>query len=157
MTDRARTVEVGPRDGLQNEPVVVSIPDRIAFVERLIDAGCSSIEVGSFVSPKWVPQMAQTAEVLGTVAGYEACRFPVLVPNEQGLELALQAGAKEIAIFAAASETFSQRNINCSVATSIDRFRPVAERAQAEGLRMRGYISCVLHPDASRTAIVQQG
>jgi isopropylmalate/homocitrate/citramalate synthase len=144
MAERARIVEVGPRDGLQNEAVPVPAATRIAFIEKLIAAGLTSIEAGSFVSPKWVPQMADTAAVLQAFAGRAGLSFPVLVPNEKGLNAALAAGAREIAIFGAASETFSQKNINCSIAESIERFRPVAERALAAGVRVRGYVSCVL-------------
>jgi isopropylmalate/homocitrate/citramalate synthase len=144
MAGRARIVEVGPRDGLQNEAVPVPPAARIAFIEKLIAAGLTSIEAGSFVSPKWVPQMAGTAEVLQALKGYAGISFPVLVPNEKGLDAAFAAGAQEIAIFGAASETFSQKNINCSIAESIERFRPVAERALAAGIRVRGYVSCVL-------------
>ncbi|MHB0954059.1 MAG: hydroxymethylglutaryl-CoA lyase [Allorhizobium sp.] len=139
-----RIVEVGPRDGLQNEAVPVSPEARIAFVEKLVAAGLKTIEVGSFVSPKWVPQMAGTDIVLRGLVGREGIHFPVLVPNENGLAAAMEAGAKEIAIFASASESFSQKNINCSIAESIERFRPVTERALASGIRVRGYISCVL-------------
>lgn len=139
-----RVVEVGPRDGLQNEAVPVSPEARIVFVEKLAAAGLKTIEVGSFVSPKWVPQMAGTDVVLRGLAGREGVHFPVLVPNEKGLAAAMEAGAKEIAIFASASESFSQKNINCSIAESIERFRPVTERALAAGIRVRGYISCVL-------------
>jgi hydroxymethylglutaryl-CoA lyase len=144
MAERVRIVEVGPRDGLQNEAVPVPTATRIAFIEKLIAAGLTSIEAGSFVSPRWVPQMAGTAEVLKVFAGSTGISLPVLVPNEKGLDAALAAGACEIAIFGAASETFSQRNINCSIAESIDRFRPVTERALAAGVRVRGYVSCVL-------------
>src|SRR5215469_15899056 len=144
MPERARIVEVGPRDGLQNEAVPVPAATRIAFIEKLIAAGLTSIEAGSFVSPKWVPQMAGTAEVLNAFAGRAGISLPVLVPNEKGLDAALAAGAREIAIFGAASETFSRKNINCSIAESIERFRPVADRALAAGVRVRGYVSCVL-------------
>lgn len=139
-----RIVEVGPRDGLQNEAVPVSPEARIVFVEKLVAAGLKTIEVGSFVSPKWVPQMAGTDIVLRGLASRKGIHFPVLVPNEKGLAAAMEAGVKEIAIFAAASESFSQKNINCSIAESIERFRPVTERALAAGIRVRGYISCVL-------------
>jgi len=142
--DKVRIVEVGPRDGLQNEAQLVTPIDRIAFIERLIATGLTTIEAGSFVSPKWVPQMAGTDEVLRAFSGRRDLNLPVLVPNEKGLEAALAAGAREIAVFASASETFSKRNINCTIAESIERFRPVMERARAHGLRVRGYISCVL-------------
>jgi hydroxymethylglutaryl-CoA lyase len=144
MAERARIVEVGPRDGLQNEAVAVPAATRIAFIEKLIAAGLTSIEAGSFVSPKWVPQMGDTAAVLKAFAGREGLSLPVLVPNEKGLDGALAAGACDIAIFGAASETFSQKNINCSIAGSIERFRPVAARALAAGIRVRGYVSCAL-------------
>jgi isopropylmalate/homocitrate/citramalate synthase len=144
MSERVRIVEVGPRDGLQNEAAALPAETRIAFIEKLIAAGLQSIEAGSFVSPKWVPQMADTARVLKAFAGRTDVAFPVLVPNVKGLEAALEAGAREIAIFAAASETFSQKNINCSIAESFERFAPVTERALSAGLRVRGYVSCVL-------------
>ncbi|HZV21786.1 MAG TPA: hydroxymethylglutaryl-CoA lyase [Hyphomicrobiales bacterium] len=144
MAERVRIVEVGPRDGLQNEATTVSIETRIAFIEKLIAAGLTSIEAGSFVSPKWVPQMAGTSEVLNAFAGRTDIGLPVLVPNEKGLDAAIAAGAREIAIFGAASETFSQKNINCSIGESSERFRPVAERALAKGIKMRGYVSCAL-------------
>jgi hydroxymethylglutaryl-CoA lyase len=144
MAERVRIVEVGPRDGLQNEAVAVSVETRVAFIEKLIAAGLTSIEAGSFVSPKRVPQMAGTAEVLRAFARRDDVALPVLVPNEKGLDDALEAGAREIAIFGAASETFSLKNINCSIADSFARFKPVAERALAAGLRVRGYVSCVL-------------
>jgi len=144
MTDTVRIVEVGPRDGLQNESLTVSPAARIGFVEKLLAAGLTTIEVGSFVSPKWVPQMAGTDVVVKSLGIRDGVGFPVLVPNEKGFDAALEAGAREIAIFASASEAFSQKNINCSIADSIDRFRPVAERALANGIRVRGYVSCVL-------------
>ncbi len=137
-------VEVGPRDGLQNEPKSLPAAVKIALIERLAEAGCRVIEAGAFVSPKWVPQMADTAEVLAGIARRPGVRYPVLVPNLQGLERALAAGAGEIAVFAAASETFTQRNLNCSIAESLARFAPVCEAALAAGLRVRGYVSCVL-------------
>lgn len=144
MTDTVRIVEVGPRDGLQNEAVAVSPAARIAFVEKLIEAGLKTIEVGSFVSPKWVPQMAGTDIVLKAFNNRRDVDFPVLVPNEKGLDAAIAAGAREIAVFASASEAFSHKNINCSIVDSIQRFRPVAERALAAGIKVRGYLSCVL-------------
>jgi hydroxymethylglutaryl-CoA lyase len=144
VAERVRIVEVGPRDGLQNEAIAVSAETRIAFIEKLIAAGLTSIEAGSFVSPKWAPQMADTASVLKAVARHSGVSFPVLVPNVKGLDAALEAGAREIAIFAAASETFSQKNINCSIAGSFERFVPVVERALSAGMRVRGYVSCVL-------------
>jgi len=139
-----KIVEVGPRDGLQNEPKFVSMEDKITLIEKLIQAGLSVIEVGSFVSPKWVPQMADSGAVLRAVQPLADLSFSMLVPNLKGLEAAKAAGAKEIAIFAAASESFSQKNINCSIAESFDRFAPVVAEAQKEGLKIRGYVSCVL-------------
>jgi hydroxymethylglutaryl-CoA lyase len=139
-----RIVEVGPRDGLQNEPAPVSVAARIALIEGLADAGLKTVEAGSFVSPKWVPQMADTAAVLAGLKRRDGVRYPVLVPNLQGLEAAEAAGAKDISIFAAASESFSKKNINCSIAESLDRFRPVAARALEQERRLRGYVSCVL-------------
>ncbi len=142
--DRVRVVEVGPRDGLQNEAVTVSVEARIAFIEALAQAGLRTIEAGSFVSPRWVPQMAGTAEVLRGLRPGASVAYPVLVPNMTGLDAARAAGATEIAVFAAASESFSRRNINCSVAESLERFRPVCDAARAAGMRVRGYVSCVL-------------
>lgn len=144
MGERFRVVEVGPRDGLQNEAAAVPVAARIAFIEKLIAAGLTSIEAGSFVSPRWVPQMADTAQVLNAFQGRAGISLPVLVPNEKGLDAALAAGAREIAIFGAASETFSQQNINCSIEESFQRFQPVVERALAAGVKVRGYVSCVL-------------
>ncbi|MGD1877489.1 MAG: hydroxymethylglutaryl-CoA lyase [Kiloniellaceae bacterium] len=137
-------VEVGPRDGLQNEPQSLPAAVKAALIERLAEAGCRGIEAGAFVSPKWVPQMADTAAVLSALPRRPGVRYPVLVPNLQGLERALAAGVAEIAVFGAASETFTQRNINCSIAESLERFAPVCEQAIAAGLRVRGYVSCVL-------------
>jgi hydroxymethylglutaryl-CoA lyase len=144
MADAVRIVEMGPRDGLQNEPSRVSTDVKVELIGRLADAGLRSIEAGAFVSPKWVPQMADTAEVMARIGRRPGVSFPVLVPNLKGFEAALAAGAEEVAVFAAASEAFSRRNINCSVAESIERFRPVAEAAAAAGVRLRGYVSCVL-------------
>jgi hydroxymethylglutaryl-CoA lyase len=154
VAERVRIVEVGPRDGLQNEAVAVSVETRIAFIEKLIAAGLTSIEAGSFVSPKWAPQMADTASVLKAVSRHSGVSFPVLVPNAKGLDAALEAGAREIAIFTAASETFSGKNINCSIADSFERFAPVVEGALSAGVRVRGYVSCVLGcPYEGRIAI----
>lgn len=144
MSDKVRIVEVGPRDGLQNEKTPVSVADRIAFVEALIDAGLNPIEVGAFVSPKAIPQMVGSAEVLRGVSGHTATEFHVLVPNEKGYEASQAAGAKVVAVFASASEGFSRANINCSVAESVERFKPVLARAKADRIKVRGYISCVL-------------
>jgi hydroxymethylglutaryl-CoA lyase len=137
-------VEVGPRDGLQNEPETVSTAQRIELVDRLADAGLTVIETGSFVSPKWVPKMADTADVLAGIKRREGVSYPVLVPNMKGLEQAVAAKAGEIAVFGAASETFSRKNINCSIAESLERFAPVCAAALAHGMRVRGYVSCVL-------------
>ncbi|MBT3810085.1 MAG: hydroxymethylglutaryl-CoA lyase [Rhodospirillaceae bacterium] len=142
--DRVEIVDVGPRDGLQAEPVMVPTADKIALIDRLSDAGLPAVEAGAFVSPKWVPQMADAAEVLAGIQRRPGTRYPVLVPNARGLEGALASGVEEIAIFGAASETFSQKNINCSIDESLERFRPVAEAALAAGMKVRGYISCVL-------------
>jgi len=140
----ARVVEVGPRDGLQNEAKTVPTATKIALIERLADAGLRTIEAGSFVSPKWVPQMADTAAVLQALKRRPGVVYQVLVPNLKGFEAARAAKADEIAIFAAASESFSRRNINCSIAESIERFAPVTEAAKAAGIPVRGYISCVV-------------
>ena len=142
--DAVRIVEMGPRDGLQNEPVPVTVADRIALVRRLADAGLPSIEVGAFVSPKWVPQMAGSDAVLAGLRDLAGVRLPVLVPNMIGFEAAMVAGAREVAVFAAASETFSRRNIAASVAESLERFRPVGAAAAARGVAVRGYVSCAL-------------
>jgi hydroxymethylglutaryl-CoA lyase len=139
-----RIVEVGPRDGLQNEKTVVPTDVKIELIERLADAGLPAVEAGAFVSPKWVPQMADSAEVLRRVRRRPGTAYPVLVPNEKGFDAALDAGVEEIAVFAAASEAFSRRNINCSIAESLERFRPVAARARERGVKVRGYVSCVL-------------
>ncbi len=141
---RVRIVEVGPRDGLQNEPQSVPVEVKVRLIEMLADAGLETIEAGAFVSPKWVPQMAASGEVFAQLDKRPGVSYPMLVPNLKGLEHALEAGVREIALFAAATETFSQKNTNCSIAESIARFDAVIERAQAAGLRIRGYISCVL-------------
>lgn len=142
--DRVEIVDVGPRDGLQAEPGMVSTADKIALIDRLSDAGLPAVEAGAFVSPKWVPQMADAADVLAGIRRRPGTRYPVLVPNARGLEGAMAAGVEEIAIFGAASERFSQKNINCSINESLERFRPVAAEALAAGMKVRGYISCVL-------------
>lgn len=143
MSDQVRIVEVGPRDGLQNEKTPVSVEDRIAFVKALVGAGLHTVEVGSFVSPKAIPKMMGSDQVFLGVRDLPG-EFHVLVPNEKGYEGAKAVGAKVIAVFASASEGFSRANINCSVAESIERFKPVIERARADGIRVRGYVSCVL-------------
>lgn len=142
--DTVRIVEVGPRDGLQNESTVVPAEVRVSLIEALADAGLITIEAGSFVSPRWVPQMAGTAEVLARLHRRPGVSYPVLVPNLKGLEAAIESGVTEVAIFAAASETFSQRNINCSISESLERLRVVSEAALAHGMKVRGYVSCVL-------------
>ncbi len=144
LPGQVRMVEVGPRDGLQNEAQIVPAAVKIALIEKLADAGLTVVEAGSFVSPKWIPQMADTAEVLAGLKRKLGVSYPVLVPNMKGFEPALAAGVKEIAIFGAASESFSHRNINCSIAESLERFAPVAEAAKQHGMRVRGYISCVV-------------
>ncbi len=136
--------EVGPRDGLQNEPIQIPTEIKIELINRLTDCGLPIIEVGAFVSPEWVPQMQHSADVLRGIKKKPSVAYPVLVPNSRGLEAALKAGAKEIAVFGAASESFSRRNINCSIAESIEMFRPVCEAAQEHGIAVRGYVSCVM-------------
>ena len=140
---QVRMVEVGPRDGLQNEPAALALEDRIALIDRLSASGLPVIEIASFVSPRAVPQMSDAAAVVAGIRRRPGTAYPVLVPNRKGLEAAMAAGVAEIAIFGAASETFSQRNINCSIAQSLERFAEVAAIALPRGLRMRGYVSCV--------------
>ncbi|PWC54342.1 hydroxymethylglutaryl-CoA lyase [Azospirillum sp. TSO22-1] len=141
---RVKIVEMGPRDGLQNEAAIVPLDAKVELIERLADAGLPAVEAGAFVSPKWVPQMADSAEVLQRIRRKPGVSYPVLVPNLKGLESAIAAGAQEIAVFGAASEAFSQKNINCSIAESLERFAPVCAEALAKGLTVRGYVSCVL-------------
>lgn len=143
MSEAVRIVEMGARDGLQNEMTPVSVADRIVFIERLLAAGLKTIEVGAFVSPKAIPQMVGSDEVLRAVNHLDG-EFHVLVPNYKGYEAAHAAGAGVVSVFAAASEGFSRANINCSIAESIERFRPVLARARADGVKVRGYVSCVL-------------
>ena len=144
MDDFITIVEVGPRDGLQNEKQILLATTKIELINRLANCGVPVIEAGSFVSPKWVPQMADTESVLTGLTPLPGTRYPVLVPNLTGFERAIQSGAKEIAVFTAASESFTRRNINCSIDESITRLEPVAEQAKASGIRVRGYVSCVL-------------
>jgi hydroxymethylglutaryl-CoA lyase len=144
LPKRVRMVEVGPRDGLQNEPGVVTTEVKIELINRLTDAGLPAVEAGSFVSPKWVPQMADTDKVMAGIRRKPGVSYPVLVPNLKGLEGAMAAGAEEVAGFAAATESFSHRNTNCSIAESLERFKPVCQTALAAGLKVRGYISVVL-------------
>lgn len=141
---KVRLVEVGPRDGLQNEKQPISVADKVRLVDDLTAAGLGYVEVGSFVSPKWVPQMAGSAEVFAQIQRKPGVTYAALAPNMKGFEAALEAGVKEVAVFAAASEAFSQKNINCSIAESLARFVPVVEAARAQGVSVRGYVSCVL-------------
>ena len=144
LPTNVRLVEVGPRDGLQNEKQPISVADKVRLVDDLSAAGLGYIEVGSFVSPKWVPQMAGSAEVFAQIQQRPGVTYAALAPNLKGFEDALAAGVKEVAVFAAASEAFSQKNINCSISESLQRFVPVMDAAQQHGIRMRGYVSCVL-------------
>ena len=139
-----RIVEVGPRDGLQNENQIVPTETKIEFIRLLAETGLKTIEATAFVSPKWVPQMADHADVLRALPRGQGISYPVLVPNMRGFEAAAEAGATEVAVFAAASETFSQRNINCSIAESLERFAPVFAAALTANIRVRGYVSCAL-------------
>ena len=143
LPERVTIVEVGPRDGLQNEPGTVPTEVKIGFIDRLARTGLTVVEATSFVHPKWVPQLADAAEVLAGIDPVPGVRYPVLVPNETGLDLALSAGVEEIAVFAAASEAFSRKNLNRTIDESIEMFRPVVARAAAEGIRARGYVSTV--------------
>jgi hydroxymethylglutaryl-CoA lyase len=137
-------VEVGPRDGLQNEKAIVPTEVKVGLIDRLTDAGLPAIEATSFVSPKWVPQMADNASVMAQIRRKPGVRYPVLTPNIKGFEAALAASCDDVAVFVAATESFSMRNINCSIAESLDRARPVVDAARRHGVRVRGYISCVL-------------
>ena len=139
-----RIVEVGPRDGLQNEKTAVEVATKVELIRQLAAAGLSYIEAGSFVSPKWVPQMAGSEQVFAQLAPTAETTYAALTPNMQGLERAIDCGVTEVAVFAAASESFSQKNINCSIADSLQRFQPVMEKAASAGISVRGYISCVL-------------
>ncbi|MBD9412981.1 hydroxymethylglutaryl-CoA lyase [Pseudomonas sp. PDM16] len=144
LPQHVRLVEVGPRDGLQNEKQPISVADKVRLTDDLSAAGLSYIEVGSFVSPKWVPQMAGSAEVFAGIQYKPGVVYGALTPNLKGFEAAVEAGVEEVAVFAAASEAFSQKNINCSIAESLERFVPVMEAAKAHGITVRGYVSCVL-------------
>ena len=144
MPAEVRIVEVGPRDGLQNERVDIGTAAKVELIDRLSRTGLRSIEATAFVSPKWVPQMADAAEVLAGIERMAGIAYPVLVPNEQGYARARDAGADEVAVFTAASEAFNLRNTNASIAQSLERFAPVLERARADGVRVRGYVSTVL-------------
>ena len=144
LPQRVRIVEVGPRDGLQNEKQEVPTQTKLELIERLADAGLPAVEATAFVSPKWIPQMADHTEVLERIRRKPGVDYPVLTPNLKGFEAARLAGATEVAIFGAASEAFSKKNINCSIAESLERFRPVADAARNANVRVRGYISCVV-------------
>ncbi|WP_427851778.1 hydroxymethylglutaryl-CoA lyase [Stenotrophomonas acidaminiphila] len=144
MSDFVRIVEVGPRDGLQNEKQQIATADKIALIDRLSATGLRSIEATSFVSPKWVPQLADAAEVMAGIACRPGVAYPVLVPNEQGYDRARAAGAREVAVFTAASEQFNRTNTNAGIDESLQRFAPVLERARADGIPVRGYVSTVL-------------
>ena len=144
LPKKARIVEVGPRDGLQNEKQSIPTATKVALIDRLADCGLTAIEATAFVSPKWVPQMADAVQVMAGIQRREGVSYPVLVPNEKGLDAALAAGATEVAVFAAASEAFSQKNINCTIKASLERFKPVLARAKAGEVKVRGYVSCVL-------------
>eukprot|EP00939_MAST-03C_sp_MAST-3C-sp1_P001384 g1384.t1 len=137
-------VEVGPRDGLQNEPVLIDTDIKLELIRKLADVGLTHVESTAFVSPKWVPQMADSKDVLRSIQRKPGVTYPVLTPNMKGLQTAIECGATEVAVFGAASESFSQRNINCSVEESLERFRPVCQEATRAGLRVRGYVSCVV-------------
>merc|ERR1719282_1133650 len=141
-----RIVEVGPRDGLQNEKTVVPTNVKVEFISKLVASGLSHVEATAFVSPKWVPQMADHREVLTAVSkmGHSGVTFPVLTPNIKGYRAAVECGATEVAIFGAASEAFSKKNINCSIEESLARFEPVISAAKEDGVRVRGYVSCVV-------------
>jgi isopropylmalate/homocitrate/citramalate synthase len=161
LPDRVTVYEVGPRDGLQNEAETLPASVKVAFIDRLTESGLSAIEVGSFVSPRAIPQLADTEEVFRRIHRASGVRYPVLVPNLRGLERAMEAGASEIAVFTAASETFNQHNIHAGVDESIERFRPVVARAREEKIRVRGYVSTAfvcpyegqIAPDAVREVV----
>jgi len=144
LPSKVKIVEVGPRDGLQNEKQVVPTEIKIELINRLADAGVSVIEATSFVSPKWVPQMGDNSAVMAGITRHPAAVYPVLTPNLQGFDSAVQAGATEVAIFGAASESFSRKNINCSIAESLKRFEPIVSAASALEIKVRGYVSCVV-------------
>ncbi|MGN2436919.1 hydroxymethylglutaryl-CoA lyase [Pseudomonas syringae] len=144
LAQKVNIVEVGPRDGLQNEAQPISIEDKVRLVDELTAAGLMHIEVGSFVSPKWVPQMAGSAQVFEQIQRREGVIYSALAPNLRGFEDALAAGVREVAVFAAATEGFSQRNLNCSISESLARFAPIMAAARLHGVRVRGYVSCVL-------------
>ena len=147
--NNVKIVEVGPRDGLQNEKVPVDLPTKLKLIHQLSETGLLNIEAGSFVSPKWVPQMANSDDLFQEInqsisPAFPQIQFSALTPNEKGFDRAIECGVKEVAIFAAATEQFSQKNINCSISESLERFAPLAEKAQSANVRIRGYVSCVL-------------
>lgn len=144
LPSAVRIVEVGPRDGLQNEPRQVQTSIKVALVHDLVEAGLRSVEVTGFVSPKWVPQLADASQVMSSVRKEKGVSYPVLVPNLKGFKAAIAAGADEVAVFASATETFSLKNVNCSIQESLDRFKVVTDAAQAHGVKVRGYVSCVV-------------
>lgn len=142
--NRVKVVEVGPRDGLQNEKQILPAAVKIELIQRLAGCGLPVVEATSFVSPKWIPQLADAAEVMAALSRWPGVQYPVLVPNAQGLERALAAGAREVAVFTAASDAFNRKNINCDIAESLERIRPVVEQARQRGLPVRAYVSCAL-------------
>jgi hydroxymethylglutaryl-CoA lyase len=144
LPESVRMFEVGPRDGLQNEPVTIPTGTKIQLIDMLSATGLKTIEVGSFVSPKWVPQMSDTEAVLAGIHRRPGVMYPVLTPNMKGFEAAAKAGAEEVAVFGSATEGFSKKNINCSIAESLERFAPVCEAAKKKNIRVRGYVSCVV-------------
>ncbi len=144
LPKKVRIVEVGPRDGLQNEAKPVPVEVKVELIDRLTDAGHTTVEAGSFVSPKWIPQMANTDQVMARIKRRPGVSYPVLVPNKQGFNAAVEAKCEEVAVFAAASESFSRKNINCSIAESLERFAPVLEAARQHNIRVRGYVSTVV-------------
>ena len=144
LPKQVKIVEVGPRDGLQNEKSPISVEDKVTLIHMLASAGVSYIESGSFVSPKWVPQMATSAEVFENIERKSGVTYAGLTPNIKGFENAIAVGVDEVAIFGAASESFSQKNINCSIEESLERFAPVVDAAKKAGLKVRGYVSCVV-------------
>jgi len=144
MSQNITIIEMGPRDGLQNEKQTVGIENKVELIERLANAGMKAVEAGAFVSPKWVPQMAGTTEVMAAIRRKPGVSYPVLTPNMKGYEGAREAKADTVAVFGAASESFSQKNINCSIEESLERFKPVFDAAKADGVKVRGYVSCVL-------------
>src|SRR5512137_1277154 len=141
LPSKVTLVDVGPRDGLQNEKQMIPAEVKVELVDRLTEAGFGNVEVTSFVSPKWVPQMADAAEVMARIRRRPGVRYPVLVPNLKGFEGAVAANADEVAVFVAATESFSRRNLNCSIGESLDRVRPVVESALEKGIAVRGYVS----------------